>query len=66
LVETHHNASLRVYDNMGRLVATLVDGQLQPGEYEVLWDASNIASGVYFYRLTTDNRQITRKLVLLK
>jgi hypothetical protein len=51
---------------MGRLVATLVDGQLQPGEYEVFWDASNMASGVYFYRLTTDNRQITRKLVLLK
>jgi len=65
-VETYHNASLRVYDNMGRLVATLVDGQLQPGEYEVFWDASNMASGVYFYRLTTDNRQITRKLVLLK
>ena len=65
-VETHRHATLHIYDITGRVVKTLVDEQLQPGEYEVQWDASNVASGVYFYRLHAGDRQITRKLVLLK
>jgi M6 family metalloprotease-like protein len=65
-VETHRQATLHIYDITGRVVKTLVDEQLQPGEYEVMWDATNVASGVYFYRLHAGDRQITRKLVLLK
>ncbi len=55
-----------VYDVLGREVATLVNQQLQPGTYEVNWDASNYPSGVYFYRLTTQSYSATQKMILLK
>lgn len=44
--------SLRVYDVLGREVATLVNEVKQPGSYEVTFDATGLASGVYFYRLS--------------
>jgi hypothetical protein len=44
--------SLKVYDILGRDVATLVNENLPPGSYEVTFDASGLPSGVYFYRLT--------------
>ena len=44
--------SLKVYDVLGRLVATLVNGVRSPGSYEVQFNGSKFASGVYFYRLT--------------
>jgi glycosidase len=44
---------LVVYDVLGREVATLVDGMRQPGTYTVWFDGSNIASGLYFYRMET-------------
>jgi hypothetical protein len=43
--------SLVVYDALGRKVATLVDGYMQPGTYAVTWDASAQPSGLYYYRL---------------
>ena len=55
-----------VYDILGREVATLVNEQLKPGSYEVEWNGSGYASGVYFYTLKTDNFSQTKKLVLLK
>jgi hypothetical protein len=57
---------LVVYDVAGRRVATLVDGDLLPGRYSVRWDAGNVASGVYFYRLTQGSRAESRPVVLLK
>jgi hypothetical protein len=69
-VETHRpdkiGTSLLIYDIMGRLVATLIDEQLQPGEYEVLWNASELSSGIYLSRLESGNIRQTRKLLLLK
>jgi hypothetical protein len=43
---------LVVYDLLGREVATLVKEEKQPGTYDVIFDASDLSSGVYFYRLT--------------
>ena len=58
--------TLKVYDVLGREVATLVNEEKPAGRYQVTWDASNVASGVYSYRLTAGNLVATRKLLLLK
>ncbi len=57
---------LKIYNVLGKEVATLVNRQLQPGSYEVTWDASNFPSGVYFYKLQTENYSETKKMILLK
>lgn len=71
IVETMHASSLqlvqlKVYDILGREVATLVNETEAPGNYEVNFNASNLASGVYFYRLKAGNYISTKKLILLK
>jgi hypothetical protein len=62
----HAKASLRVYDLLGREVATLIDDTLSPGEYRARFDASNLSSGVYFYRLTAGSYMAIKKMSLLK
>ena len=57
---------LKIYDLLGREVATLVNEQLKPGTYKVDWDGTNYASGVYFYSLITENFVETKRMVLLK
>jgi len=57
---------LDVYNIVGQKVTTLVDGMLQSGDHSVAWDASDVSSGVYFYRLTGGEVTATRKMVLLK
>lgn len=57
---------LIIYDAMGREVITLVNEQLKPGTYEVEFDGSAYASGVYFYSLITSEFIETKKLILLK
>jgi len=58
--------SLKIYDITGREVATLISEKLAAGKYEYQWDASGLASGVYFCKLTTGKFTDTRKLILLK
>ena len=58
--------SLKVFDVLGREVATLVNEEMQPGSYEVTWDASRFPSGVYFYRLTAGSFHSTKKLSLIR
>ena len=63
------DVNITVYDLSGRSVATLVNGRQTPGRYNVAWnrtdsDGNRIASGVYFYKLTSGNYRITRKLVV--
>ena len=65
-VETRHGVSLRIYDILGNEVATLVNEVKEPGYYEVEWDASNFASGVYIYRLTSGRFVSTKKMLMLK
>lgn len=66
-VETYGHTSLRVYDMLGREVATLFDDVAETGYYyKVKFDASNFASGMYFYRLESGKRHELKKLLLLK
>jgi len=58
--------TLKVYNILGQEVVTLVDEVLSPGPHEVRWNASNQASGVYFYRLTFQDKALTKKMALLK
>jgi len=58
--------SLRIYDMLGREVATLVDGWIEPGVHTAVWEAGEIAGGVYVYRLDAGSYSLSRKLILLK
>ncbi len=58
--------TLKIFDMLGREVATLVNEVKNAGSYEVQFDGSRLASGVYFDRLVTGNHAITRKMLLLK
>lgn len=57
---------LIIYDILGREVATLVSGDLVSGIHEFVWNASNVSSGIYLYRLTSEQGVRAKKLVLIK
>jgi flagellar hook assembly protein FlgD len=65
-VQTHSNASLRIYDITGRLVETLGDEILEPGNQTIQWNANTFSSGVYFVRLEAGTFSQSQKLILLK
>ena len=70
-IGAHHDApvwiDLSIYNLLGQKVATLISAKQPAGHYEVQWDASGMASGVYLYKLSTDQGfSQTRKLVLLR
>ncbi len=58
--------TLKVYDVLGNEVATLVNEEKQAGNYSVKFNGSNLASGIYFYKLSSGNFVQTRKMILLK
>lgn len=58
--------TLKVYDISGKEVATLVNEEKSAGTYEVIFDASKLASGMYLYRLKAGNLIETRKMILIK
>jgi hypothetical protein len=64
-VRSQH-VTLKVFDVLGREVATLVNEEMRPGRYEQSFDGGNLASGVYFYRLQSGRFVETRKLLLLR
>ncbi|MGD0037840.1 MAG: M1 family aminopeptidase, partial [Bacteroidota bacterium] len=57
---------LKIYDVLGREVATLVDTKQFSGFYEYQWHAQNIASGIYFYYLNAGSVRLQKKMVLIK
>jgi hypothetical protein len=65
-VAQRSNVSLKIYDILGREVATLVNTERNPGNYTLNFDASKLASGIYLYKLTAGNYISTKKMVLLK
>ncbi|MCA2005102.1 MAG: T9SS type A sorting domain-containing protein, partial [Ignavibacterium sp.] len=58
--------TLKVYDVLGNEVATLVDEFREAGRYEIEFDASKLASGMYLYQLKADNYTETKKMILIK
>jgi hypothetical protein len=57
---------LEIFNVLGQVVKTLVDDLRPAGSYEIKWDASNNASGIYFYRISAGNFKDVKKLVLMK
>ncbi len=60
------NVTLTVYNQIGEKIADLVNGRMESGYHSVLWNAQNIASGVYFYQLKAGSFISVKKLILLK
>ncbi|MCC7431020.1 choice-of-anchor J domain-containing protein [bacterium] len=68
---TTESVLLKVFDVKGRLVKTLVDGKISAGNSKVFWNGTNengkqVSSGIYFYKLKSENFSETKKMVLLK
>ncbi|MBN2366865.1 MAG: T9SS C-terminal target domain-containing protein, partial [Calditrichaeota bacterium] len=60
------SVKLTVYNALGQQVAILVDGYRPAGEYVVTWNALNLASGMYFYRLEAGSGVFMKKMILMK
>ncbi|MBD3168907.1 MAG: T9SS type A sorting domain-containing protein [candidate division Zixibacteria bacterium] len=65
-VPVESEIEISAFDVSGRKVAEIVSGEYQPGSHSVNWDAEELASGVYFVRLQTDDASSTRKVALIK
>ena len=60
------NINLKVYDILGRKIATLISGQMSAGVHRINFDASRFSSGYYFYKLQTGDYSETKRMMLLK
>jgi uncharacterized repeat protein (TIGR02543 family) len=60
------HVTLKIYNLLGQELATLVDGQKEAGRHTVSWDARGHSSGIYFYRLETEDFSASRKMVFMK
>ena len=58
--------TLKVYDVIGNEVASLVNQEQEEGEHNISFDASNLSSGIYFYKITAGNFVKTMKMILLR
>ena len=58
--------TLKVFDVLGREIATLLRDRVAAGEYSVAWNAVSCASGVYYYKLETTNAVLVKKMILLR
>jgi hypothetical protein len=65
-LEQASQVELKVYNSAGRLVQTLVDGELSAGLHEPVFNGNGLASGVYFYQLKTDQQTFVKKMTLVK
>jgi hypothetical protein len=58
--------SLKVYNCLGEIITTLLEGERPAGTHRVEWNATNVPSGVYFYQLSSGGRVITRTMGLIR
>lgn len=60
------HVSLKIYDLLGRLVQTLVNGDYSAQDYEIIFDGKNFASGMYFYKMTAGDYSSVKRMMLIK
>jgi photosystem II stability/assembly factor-like uncharacterized protein len=60
------NLSLSVYNTLGEKVAEIFNGELEAGYHEMMFNASSLSSGVYFYKIESENYSATKKMLLMK
>lgn len=65
-IENNSLVLLKVYDVLGNEVRTIFDEVKEPGNYKVIFNAGDLPSGVYFYKMQTENYSETKKFILLK
>ena len=65
-ITTSSQVTLKVYNILGQQVAVLVNGYKNAGNYQLTWDASNLPSGVYIYRIEAGAQVMSKKMTLLK
>ena len=65
-IPTAGHVELAVYNVLGEQVAKLIDGNLQSGFHTAEFNAENLVSGIYFYRLTAGNYSEMKKMILMK
>lgn len=65
-IAVQSKVQLVLYNLIGDEVSTLINQEMNPGSYSIHWNASQLPSGVYFYRLSTPNFSATKKMMLIK
>ncbi len=60
------DVTIEIYDILGRKVETIIDGWQPAGAHSVVWDAEDVSSGVYFYRIQAGEYAESRSCLLLK
>jgi hypothetical protein len=64
--EDVNNVTLTIYNALGQKVAELVNSKMEAGKYNYVWNASDVATGLYIYELRTDKFVSVKKMMLLK
>lgn len=65
-LKNNSSVKLSVFDISGKIVNVLVNGDLRSGSYEYTWNATELASGIYFYRIETNNSSISKSMLFVK
>lgn len=65
-VPKQSNVTIKIYDLLGRELTTLVNEEKSVGNYSVIFKGNNYSSGIYFYRITSDNYSVIKKMILLR
>ncbi|MBU0476304.1 MAG: T9SS type A sorting domain-containing protein [Bacteroidetes bacterium] len=65
-IPSRSNVSLKIYDLVGKEIASLVNKEQEAGAYQTKFDATELSSGIYFYKLITDYYSETKKMIFLK
>jgi len=60
------HTTIKIYDALGREIVTLVDKKMEAGNYQVIFKALNLASGIYFYKIKSGNFMALKKMILMK